>query len=79
MWLRQVFLLAIRFYQKTLSLDHGLLRVLYPRGFCRFNPSCSQYGYDAIEKYGVLKGSYMAIGRILRCQPWSKGGNDPVK
>lgn len=46
---------------------------------CRFVPTCSQYALDAIEKYGGLKGGYMAIKRILRCHPWSKGGYDPVK
>lgn len=77
-WLKIPVLMAIRVYQKTLSPDHGLLKIFYPRGFCRFNPSCSQYGCDAIEKYGVIKGGFKAIHRILRCQPWSKGGNDPL-
>jgi len=72
-------LFAIKMYQKTLSPDHGFLKAFYPRGFCRFNPSCSQYGYEAIEKYGVMKGVFMATHRVLRCQPWSKGGNDTVK
>lgn len=78
-WLKIPVLMAIRLYQKTISPDHGFFKIFYPRGFCKFNPSCSQYGYDAIEKYGVIKGSFMAIHRIIRCQPWSKGGNDPVK
>lgn len=76
--IRFLILWGIRIYQKTLSPDHGLLRVLYPRGFCRFYPSCSEYGYQAVEKYGGLKGGIMAIRRVFRCQPWSKGGNDPV-
>ncbi|MBU5226705.1 membrane protein insertion efficiency factor YidD [Clostridium senegalense] len=46
---------------------------------CKFQPTCSQYAIEAIEKYGGLKGGYMAIKRILRCHPWSKGGYDPVK
>lgn len=46
---------------------------------CRFYPTCSQYAVDALEKYGVLKGGFMAIRRILRCNPFNKGGYDPVK
>jgi hypothetical protein len=45
---------------------------------CRYIPTCSQYALEAIEKYGVLKGGCMAIWRILRCNPFSKGGFDPV-
>jgi len=69
----------IKIYQKTLSFDHGPLKVVYPHGFCRFYPSCSQYGVEAIEKYGIIKGGLMTSWRILRCNPWNKGGNDPVK
>lgn len=46
---------------------------------CKYIPTCSQYALDAIEKYGVIKGSLKAIFRILRCNPFSKGGFDPVK
>jgi len=46
---------------------------------CRFYPSCSQYAMDAIEKYGALKGGIMTTYRILRCNPFNKGGYDPVK
>ena len=69
----------IRLYQKTLSLDHGPMRKLYPEGFCRFEPTCSQYTYEAIDKYGVIKGSWRGLKRICRCTPWAKGGADPVK
>ena len=78
-WPRRLVVAAIRLYQKTLSFDHGPLKVFHPRGFCRFYPSCSQYGLEAINKYGVIKGGLMASWRILRCNPWNKGGNDPVK
>jgi len=69
----------IKIYQKTLSFDHGPLKVLFPDGFCRFYPTCSDYGYQAIAKYGLIKGGLMTGGRILRCNPFSKGGFDPVK
>jgi putative membrane protein insertion efficiency factor len=64
-----VFLLKL--YQQIIS------PVLPPA--CRFVPSCSEYAIEAIERYGVLKGSAMAARRILRCHPLSKGGYDPVK
>lgn len=76
---KKISLALIRLYQKTLSLDHGLLSYRYPSGYCKFNPTCSQYTYLAIEKYGVLKGSMLGMKRILKCNPWSKGGLDPVK
>jgi hypothetical protein len=69
----------IRVYQKTLSLDHGPLKKFYPEGYCRFKPTCSEYGYQAIDKYGFFKGSYLALKRIMRCTPWAKGGQDPIK
>ena len=75
---KQIVLIAIRVYQKTLSFDHGFFRFLYPHGFCRFHPTCSQYGYRAIERYGVLKGGWMAVKRIIRCNPWSASGVDDV-
>lgn len=69
---RIVLLSLIRLYQKTLS--KGL-----PANTCRFYPSCSHYGYQAIYKYGVLKGSLMAGWRVLRCNPFNPGGYDPVQ
>ena len=61
----------IRLYQMTVS------RAL-PPNTCRFYPTCSHYGYQAIYKYGVLKGSWMAAWRVLRCNPFNPGGFDPV-
>ncbi len=60
----------IRLYQMTLS------KALPPS--CRFEPSCSHYTYEAIEKYGFLKGGWMGFKRILRCNPFNPGGYDPV-
>ncbi|MCX6054035.1 MAG: membrane protein insertion efficiency factor YidD [Chloroflexi bacterium] len=61
----------IRGYQKGIS-------PVLPVDTCRYYPTCSHYGYQAIYKYGVFKGSGMAIWRILRCNPYSRGGFDPV-
>lgn len=46
---------------------------------CRFTPTCSEYAIDAIKKYGVIPGAYLAAKRLLRCQPFCNGGYDPVK
>jgi putative membrane protein insertion efficiency factor len=61
----------IRLYQKVVS-------PALPPDTCRFYPSCSHYGYQAIYKYGVIKGTGMAIWRVLRCNPYNSGGFDPV-
>jgi putative membrane protein insertion efficiency factor len=45
---------------------------------CRFSPSCSRYAYEAIERFGVIRGTYYAARRLLRCHPWNPGGIDPV-
>jgi putative membrane protein insertion efficiency factor len=68
---RLMLLVLIRFYQETFS------RVL-PADTCRFYPSCSHYGYQAIYKYGAIKGLGMAVWRVLRCNPFNPGGFDPV-
>lgn len=70
---------TLRFYQKILSFDHGILKVFFPHGFCRFRPTCSEYAIQAIEKKGIIKGGIMASWRVLRCNPWNKGGYDPVE
>jgi hypothetical protein len=76
---KKIAIFLIKTYQKTMSFDHGPLRKLYPQGFCRFNPSCSQYAILAIEKYGIIKGGLKASWRIIRCNPWNHGGNDPLR
>lgn len=77
--MKKLAILLIKIYQKTLSPDHSWVKHFYPYGVCRFTPTCSCYAIDAIDKYGVVKGSVMGVARILKCNPWSKGGHDPVK
>jgi putative membrane protein insertion efficiency factor len=67
---KKFFVCVIRFYQVCIS-------PLFPP-CCRFYPTCSNYALQAIEKYGPVKGIYLSIKRILRCNPFSKGGYDPV-
>ena len=52
--------------------------LLGPRGVCRFYPTCSAYALEAIEKHGIIKGSYLALKRLAKCHPFHKGGYDPV-
>lgn len=68
---RILLMALIRGYQLTLSK-------LVPASTCRFYPSCSHYGYQAIAKHGVIKGSFLAVWRVMRCNPISPGGYDPV-
>lgn len=63
-------------YQRTLSFDHGPMKVLYPYGYCRFHPSCSEYCRRSILKDGILKGCIKGAWRVLRCNPFSVGGID---
>jgi putative membrane protein insertion efficiency factor len=70
-WPRWVLLAFLRLYQATFS------RAL-PPDTCRYYPTCSHYGYQAIYKYGAIKGGLMAFWRVLRCNPFNPGGFDPV-
>jgi uncharacterized protein len=76
---RYIAVKIIKLYQKTLSFDHGILKFLYPHGFCRFRPTCSDYAIEAIEKYGFFYGGLKALWRIFRCNPFNPGGIDPLK
>lgn len=78
-FLRLVVLRMIRVYQRIFSLDHGIFRFLRPYGQCKFHPTCSQYAYTAVEKYGLTRGGWMAMRRVVRCTPWAQGGIDEVK
>jgi hypothetical protein len=68
----------IRFYQRTLSPDHGPLRKLWPYGACKFHPTCSEYALEAIDQHGVIIGMMLGTSRLFRCTPFAKGGYDPV-
>lgn len=68
--IKKLFIILVKFYKKAISP--------YLPNACRFTPTCSEYAMQAIEKYGAFKGGALAIWRILRCNPFCKGGYDPV-
>lgn len=68
--MRHIFIFIIKLYQILISPFLG--------DNCRFTPSCSQYTIEAIKKYGIFKGSFLSIKRILKCHPFHKGGHDPL-
>ena len=68
--MKTFFLKLIRFYQRHISV--------HTPPACRFQPTCSQYAYTAIERFGAFKGGWLAIRRLLRCNPFCRGGYDPV-
>ncbi len=69
--IKKFFVFFIEFYQKHISVMFGRR--------CRFYPTCSEYSKQAILKYGIVKGVWLSIKRILRCNPFCKGGYDPLK
>ncbi|MFT5703625.1 MAG: putative membrane protein insertion efficiency factor [Rickettsiales bacterium] len=69
---KRIFIFPIRIYQLFISPVIGGSRC------CRFAPTCSQYAIDAIEQFGVIKGIFLGIKRILKCNPWGGSGYDPV-
>lgn len=74
-----IFIFIIRVYQKTLSPDQGMFKVFFPQGLCRFYPHCSEYSRQAFVKKNIIVAIYLSVWRILRCNPWSRGGSDPIK
>lgn len=68
--MKKLLILLVKFYRKCISP--------MTRPCCRYMPTCSEYALQALEKYGAVKGSYLAVRRILRCNPLHKGGYDPV-
>jgi putative membrane protein insertion efficiency factor len=69
--MKRILIFLIKIYQRYFSCLKG-------RPVCRYIPTCSQYAVEALDKYGAIKGSFLAIRRILRCNPFHKGGFDPV-
>ena len=67
--MKNITILLIKLYQKTPVSSHGM---------CKFTPSCSNYAIGCLERFGFIKGSYLSIKRIIRCNPFNKGGYDPV-
>lgn len=70
MWIRKVFIIPIRLYQKVIS-------PMFPPT-CKYYPSCSNYAITSIERFGIFRGLILATWRVLRCNPWSNGGVDYV-
>lgn len=73
---KRMILSVLKTYQKIFSPDQGIFRQNI--SICRFYPSCSQYSYEAIEKFGIWQGAWLGLKRILRCHPWQPGGYDPL-
>ncbi len=69
-WLAVPFILLVRFYRKAISP--------FTPAACRYSPTCSQYSLTALQKYGLFKGGWMSLKRILSCNPWGGSGYDPV-
>lgn len=65
-------------YQQTFSPDHGMLSPLFPYGYCRFHPTCSQYAKEALLKHGIFLGMVLTIRRLIKCHPWHAPEVDPV-
>ena len=75
---RKIFNKIIKIYQKTLSPDSGWFKDFFPNGVCRYYPTCSEYSRQAICEHGLIKGGAYSIKRVLKCNPLSKGGFDPI-
>jgi len=76
--MRGFVLLLISTYQRTISPDHSVIGRRVFGGSCRFEPTCSEYTYEAVERFGVRRGLGLGVKRVLRCHPFAKGGIDPV-
>lgn len=73
--MKNISLRLIRLYQAAIS---PLFVTLFGSNLCKFTPTCSEYAYQAVQKYGILKGTGLGIKRIVRCHPFAKGGHDPL-
>ena len=69
--MKKILISFVRFYQLTISALTG--------NCCRFQPTCSEYAKEALQKHGCIKGSWLTLKRLLKCHPWGKSGYDPVQ
>lgn len=76
--IKKFFLILIVVYQKTLSPNHGAVSYFTSTAKCRYYPTCSEYCYQAIDKYGAARGLALGFKRSARCHPWREGGYDPL-
>lgn len=72
--MKKIFIFLIKLYKKTISPILDFMGIK-----CKYYPTCSEYTKQAIEKYGIIKGCFLGLKRILKCNPFSKGGYDPLK
>lgn len=70
--MKKLILISLKIYQKYISGN-------FLGNNCRFSPTCSQYTYEAVGKYGTIRGLFLGVKRLLRCHPFSAGGFDPIK
>ncbi len=73
-YMKKIFIFIIKMYKKTISPIISACGI-----HCKYYPTCSEYTMQAIDKYGCIKGSFLGVKRILKCNPFSKGGYDPLK
>ena len=74
--IKNIILKSVKLYQKTISLDQGIFNFFIQIRICRFYPTCSEYFYQSVKKYGAKTGVWRGIKRIAKCHPWHVGGVD---
>jgi len=70
---RNILIVCIEIYQRTLSPDHGIPKRFFPYGYCKFEPTCSQYTKERLKADGTIVGFFKGVWQILRCNPWNEG------
>lgn len=66
--MKYLLVILISAYQKTLSPDHGIMRLFFPFGICRFNPTCSEYAKESIKRHGLIRGIIKGGGQLIKCR-----------
>lgn len=69
---RNLAIVLIRLYQFILSPDHSWVKILYPHGYCRHYPTCSEFSKQAFTKFGMIKGLWLSVIRVIKCNPWTE-------